>query len=842
MKNKKYYLLAFIIPCIVMILLYLTVGVIGGNKSILTVDLADQYVAFFNALKNMFDGKIGYFYSFSKTLGGNIFGLIAYYLISPFNLLILFVNRTSIPNMILIINIIKISFAGLTSYIYFNKTFKNNQKISLTFSIIYALMAYNIVYSQNIMWLDGVILLPLVFLGIDKLIEEKSALFYITLTTSIICNYYIGYMTCIGSFIYFIYKNYLKEKKINIKKTIYFIKILLLSVLTSGVILIPSIISLLSGKAGDFLGQLVPNQKFALFDLITRFFIGNFKNSDLLGSLPNLYISQIILVLVIYYFFNKKIETKEKKASLILLSIFVISIAFSSINVIWHMFKHPIGFPFRYSFIFDFMLLIIAYKNIINIDEINKKFIKKFILYAFIITLVVDKFLYSGTMYYKAIGTFILLLVYLFYLSKRKSKTINIGIILLIIAEMFINDFLIVLNIKYQDKKIYNEFTTNYGYIIDNLNNKESTFYRLEKDTSYSTNDELLLNYNGISHFSSVYEEKNNELLGKYLGVFNRFYITNYNGSTPVTNSLFNIKYLLSENEKEYYNKIDTYKNINIYENNYNLPLGFMVDKNLLNLKLTKLEPFINQNNILKNMNKNIDDVFYKEEFKLTLNNLELDKTKKNITYKKINNNSQASLHFKITKKYSGILYAYLSSKNYKKVDIKLNGESIIDINDQNNYYYNILELGNFNQNETINLEVIPLENEIMLEDHMFYTLDLEKLKDATNILNNNDKLVINEYKTEYIKATINVTKDNQILYTSIPYDKGFKVYVNNKEIKPIKTLDTLLALELEKGNYEIIIKYETRGLKLGMTFSIIGIMLFTITTIKNKRKTIKEK
>jgi len=644
-------------------------------------------------------------------------------------------------------------------------------------------------------------------------------------------------------FIYiFIYKNYLKEKKINIKKTIYFIKILLLSVLTSGVILIPSIISLLSGKAGDFLGQLVPNQKFALFDLITRFFIGNFKNSDLLGSLPNLYISQIILVLVIYYFFNKKIETKEKKASLILLSIFVISIAFSSINVIWHMFKHPIGFPFRYSFIFDFMLLIIAYKNIINIDEINKKFIKKFILYAFIITLVVDKFLYSGTMYYKAIGTFILLLVYLFYLSKRKSKTINIGIILLIIAEMFINDFLIVLNIKYQDKKIYNEFTTNYGYIIDNLNNKESTFYRLEKDTSYSTNDELLLNYNGISHFSSVYEEKNNELLGKYLGVFNRFYITNYNGSTPVTNSLFNIKYLLSENEKEYYNKIDTYKNINIYENNYNLPLGFMVDKNLLNLKLTKLEPFINQNNILKNMNKNIDDVFYKEEFKLTLNNLELDKTKKNITYKKINNNSQASLHFEITKKYSGILYAYLSSKNYKKVDIKLNGESIIDINDQNNYYYNILELGNFNQNETINLEVIPLENEIMLEDHMFYTLDLEKLKDATNILNNNDKLVINEYKTEYIKATINVTKDNQILYTSIPYDKGFKVYVNNKEIKPIKTLDTLLALELEKGNYEIIIKYETRGLKLGMTFSIIGIMLFTITTIKNKRKTIKEK
>ena len=93
MKNKKYYLLSFIIPCILMILLYTTVGVIGGNKNILTVDLADQYVAFFNALKNIFDGKIGIFYSFSKTLGGNLFGLICYYLMSPFNLLILFVDN-----------------------------------------------------------------------------------------------------------------------------------------------------------------------------------------------------------------------------------------------------------------------------------------------------------------------------------------------------------------------------------------------------------------------------------------------------------------------------------------------------------------------------------------------------------------------------------------------------------------------------------------------------------------------------------------------------------------------------------------------------------------------------
>lgn len=830
MKNKKYYLLSFIIPCILMILLYLTVGVIGGNKNILTVDLQDQYVAFFNALKNVLNGTISPFYSFSKTLGGNMLGIITYYLMSPLNLIIIFFDKIDIPTAILIINIIKISLAGLTSYIYFNKTFKDNTT-SLAFSIIYSMMAYNIVYSQNIMWLDGVVMLPLIFRGIDKLIEKKPLLFYITLTLSIIFNYYIGYMSCIASLLYFIYKDYLKENKIVLKNILKFIKILLLSVLTSSVILIPSIFSLISGKAGNILQEFIPNQKFAIFDLITRFYIGAFKNSDLEVGCPNVYISLIIIVLVIYYFFNKKIEKKEKIASLILLSVFIISFIFYPFDVIWHTFKHPYGFPFRYSFIFDFIMMIIAFKSIIKLDNIDKEFIKKFILYSFILTIVVDKLFYTSTIYYKVLGTFVLLIIYLLYLSKK--KTINIAIITLIIAEMFINDFMIVINIKYQDKKIYNDFVTNYGKIIEKLNKKEN-FYRLEKDYSYSTNDELLLNYNGISHFSSVYEESNNELLGKYLGIFNRFYITKYTGSTPVTNSLFNIKYILSKNEIPYYQKIDTYKNINTYENTYNLPLGFMVNKNIEKLELEKYEPFKNQNNILKSMDKNIEDVFEKEKATLTPDNLKLDENSKNITYKKINKNKEASLTFEITPANDGLLYAYFPSKNNKKVDILLNGKSIIDITDQNSYYYNILELGNFKTGETVTLKIELLEDTLKIEDYMFYTLNEEKFKQAIDILNQNQKLEIKEYNKEYIKATINVT-DDKILYTSIPYDKGFIITVDGKKVKPNKTLNTLMSLNLEKGNHEIIIKYIPRGLKSGIILSISGIILFIITNKKRK-------
>ena len=830
MKQKKYYVVAFLIPTLVMILLYMSVGVIGGNKNILTVDLANQYVEFFGALKSILSGITSPFYTFSKTLGGNFFGIITYYLLSPLNLLIILFNRIDIPKFILIINILKIGLTGLTSYIYFNKKFKET-KLSLIFSITYSLMSYNIAYSQNIMWLDGVIMLPIILLGIDKLLEQKPLLFYISLTLSIIFNYYIGYMSCIASLIYYIYELYLKENKIEIKKILYCIKYILISVLTSGIILIPSIFSLMQGKANGLLGDFVPNQRFAILDLLTRFYIGTFKNSDILGTLPNIYISQIMIVLVIYYFFNKNINKKEKQASLILIGVFTLGLVFSPINTIWHTLKNPVGFPFRYSFMFDMILLIIAYKSILNIKEIDKNFIKKFILYSLLISLIIDKMLYTKTMYYKIIGTSLLQIIYLIYLS-RNTKQIKNYIIILITLEMFLNGFTTVYNIKYQNKEKYKNFINETGNIIDNLNKKENTLYRLEKDYSYSSNDELLLNYNGISHFSSVYEGKTNELLGKYLGIFNRFYVTNYYGSTLVTNSLFNIKYLLSKEELTYYQKIDKKYNINIYENNYNLPIGFIVDENINNIKLQKYEPFINQNNILKTMNKNIEDVFYKNNYEIELNNLKLDETKEKLTYKKINEDLPASIKIKLTTNHEGILYGYMSCEKFKKVDVLLNGKSIIDITDENGYQCNTLELGKHNINEQIELEFLLLEKEIQPKEIMFYTLDLEKFENAINLLNK-EKLKIVEYNKDYIKTSINVEKDN-ILYTSIPYDKGFKILVDGKKQEPVKIFDTLIGLELEKGNHIIEFKYQPRGLKEGSIISLIGLLLFIIS--KKKR------
>lgn len=846
MKNKKIfsYFLAFIIPMLIMVLLYMIVGIYPfGSKTVLTVDLQNQYVEFFSAFKDIVQNGGNIFYSFSKTLGGNMYGLICYYLLSPFNIILLLFSKANIIDAVFLINVLKIGFCGLTSFIYFDKIFKYKTSVSFMFSICYSLMAYNIVYSQNIMWLDGVIWLPIVFLGIDKLLNKKPILFFISLTISIFSNYYIGYMTCIASLIYFIYKLYLKNNykflvKKDIKEILYFFKYTLLSVGVTAIIIIPSIFSLLAGKVSSSLSEFIPKQTYAFFDLLSKFYLGSFKNSDLSGGTPIVYVSVIMIFLLFLYFVNKKIDYKEKKASAILLSVFFISFTFYSVDLIWHTFQHPAGFSYRYSFIFDFVLLIIAYKSYININKIDKDKLFKFLIISFIITIAVDKFVYTQQSFYKIIGTFVLLLIYSLYFYYRKNKNLNIFIIILVIIEMFINSLLVVVNIKYFSRNEYVDFVNNYSEIINSIKKDDSSFYRLESETNYSTNDPMLLNYNGISHFSSTYESKNNKLLGDYLGIFNRFYITNYLGSTPVTNSLFNIKYVLSKRKLPYYQLLKTENNINLYKNNNYLPFMFMVDGNVLDMKLSKLEPFNNQNLILNTMTNTNKNVFEYNNFNITLNNVKQnEKVTKYKEYKKVNLNRDASITFDINVEYDGLLYAYISSDYNKKVDILLNGESIIDTEEENSYRYNILELGNYKKGDKVSLEIILLEDDLKITDYVFSTFNETEFKEKINLLNSNDSFKMEEFKTNYIKGKINVSNSNQILYTSIPVDNGWNIYIDGRKVEYDVIMDTFIGLTLDSGEHTIEFEYIPRGFTSGMCVSMLSIALLGYAIYSERKK-----
>lgn len=261
-----------------------------------------------------------------------------------------------------------------------------------------------------------------------------------------------------------------------------------------------------------------------------------------------------------------------------------------------------------------------------------------------------------------------------------------------------------------------------------------------------------------------------------------------------------------------------------------------MVNGSLKNLELTELKPFENQNNILKAMTGNDVDVLLENNtIETKLNNVKLkEDNNEYYTYNKALDGVEASLEYKVNVINNGILYAYISSDYNKKIDILVNGESVIDTSDQNDYRYNILDLGSYEVGDTVDIKIVLLENQIKFNDIEFYSLDINNFKEQINILKNNQFLNIEENSGDYIKANIDVKDDTKMLYTSIPVDKGWTIKVDGKEVESIEIFDSLIGLELSAGYHTIEFSYTPRGLYLGGIVSLVSIVL--VFVLKKKK------
>lgn len=368
-KKVVLYLLAFLFPLVLLvgIFIYLKVYPFGEN-TYLPVDAFGQYVNFLQYFRNVFleDGSI--IYSLSKSIGGEMYGLFAYYLISPFNFITLFFQKGNMTFVFDIILILKVATSSLTFTYYLNRR-KKADFTNLIFAIMYSFSAYVVTYGFNIMWLDAVILLPLVVAGIDDIVHSKKNILYIiSLSLTLITNYYVGFMVCIFSLMYFIYKiliGDLENKKEALTKIGIFIISSICAALIAGVILVPVFIGLQDGRADFSFSELSLDKNFNIENLMSKFATNSFDLEEIKNSaMPPVFCGILANVLTLSYFFNGKIKIREKILSLLLLILFIISFYIKGINLLWSMGNIPAWYIYRYTFCFSFMYIIFAKKRI----------------------------------------------------------------------------------------------------------------------------------------------------------------------------------------------------------------------------------------------------------------------------------------------------------------------------------------------------------------------------------------------------------------------------------------------------------------------------------------------
>lgn len=890
-KEKYHLYLSFGLPIVILIFTYICMGMSPfGEKSVLTLDMDGQYVYFFEQIRDVYTGQSSFFYTFERSLGGEFLGYFTYYLASPFSFLVVLFPASAITEAIMSMFLLKSGFAGLTFAIYLSKTRKENKAGFTMFSVMYALCAYATMYQFNTMWMDALIWLPLITLGIESLVKYgKYKLFIISLALAVCSNYYIGYMLCIFVAIYFFAfilskspdeLNGLGETKHAIKSLARIAIASIIALMMAAAIIFSAYYSLSLGKSGYQDNSFGIELRFDFLHLIGKMFLGAFDTVRLTGT-PNVYAGLFPLLMLPAFFASKKVSAREKVVFSTLIVIFVTSFSINALDLVWHGFQMPIWFNYRYSFIFSFIILLMGYRGYESYDSLSMPFLGKSAGIMALLLLIVQKTV-TLTRYeyfdggWNPIETkpgltivwfsilFLLLYLLLFYVRKRTAfKTATtIWLTVIICAEALINT-IINWDGELKDggvayRKNYRDYVDNLSAVTEQLKAHDQSFYRTEHIFNRKYNDNLVLDINGVSEFTSTFNASTVKFLEK-IGYYTSSPIVKYSTSNPVTDSLLGIKYVIdtdksnSDNKDDkvsVYDKYDTIITSNgyvVYENPYALPIAFRVDKDMQ--KSFNESSFFNKNRSFASTNNGLYDSLLGYDSKIfdvchyttnkgTIKSISVDDDGGKSFYS-YDDGKDAYFYFTVQATRDGNIYMHLPSPYTTRAKLIVNEKVVKDnfFQDENK---SVVDLGYFEKGKTVTVKIEFNHYRIYLWDTKDYFVQVneEALESAINVLKA-DGLNITEHSDTSIVGTIN-SSDDGVLFTTIPYDSNWQVYVDGKRVSTYETLDAMLSFDISKGQHSIEMEYVHKPFLIGAIISVLGIDLFIVLWILDKKFGIK--
>lgn len=872
LHERKYLMICFLLPALLMWLTYITMKVYPfGEESVLVLDLNGQYVYFFEALRDIIREGGSLLYSFRRALGGEFIGMIGYYLASPFSFIVALFPETMMTEALLVMFLLKTGLCGLTFGIYMEATRKvRNRPLTVMFSTMYALCAYAVVMQNNTMWIDNLIWLPMVVLGIENLIKHgKFKLYVIALALCVMSNFYIGYMMCIFSLLYFFFFYYSRSeeernpcalKGFFVRRFVRFGLFSLLAVAICAVMVWGSYYSLTFGKTEFTHPSYAVKQKFDFLDLASKMYFGSYDTVRPEGW-PFVYCGMLAFILMPLYFFAKKVTTREKIARAFLCLILIFSFNTSTIDMFWHGMQRPNWLNYRYSFMLVFIFLVMAYKAFEEIKDIGYRAV---FASSGVITLVL--FILQHMEYenlpdlgsvWASVG-FIIAYLMLLRASTWNSKVIRrtAALVLCIVVSFeaytasLSNLVALDNDVVFSNRTGYRNFIDKYRPTVDWLKEYDNSFYRVEKTYHRKTNDNMALGIFGVSNSTSTLNAKIIDLLANY-GIASKSHWSKYLGATEVFDTLFGIKYVLSQNASEtspLYNEIGNQNGVGIYENPYAMSVACGVNEALRDLDISSDDRI--SYSAFEVMNETVTAMLGEEE-KLQLFKPISSEITGNEISKTISSN-----HHKWTKKSdeSYVLLTFTATSSdpvlmFLPSDFPRDCKLYINSSEKGTYFTTeccrIMNIGTFEPGDEVSIKLVPEKDNIFIRKDVeyFYTFDSELFKSVAPRLNTSP-FNVREYSEDMLSGTIHVLPGEELIYTSIPYDRGWVIEANGEAVESFEILGGLMAFRLDAGSYNLTMKYRPDCIIYGSMISGGAIVLFaaicvidTVTGRKRRRR-----
>ncbi len=825
-----------------------------GEKTGMVVDMHHQYAPLLSGLRHsLLSGDLS-LYSFEVGLGANYLSLAAYYLASPFNLLLMLFPEALLAEGILFITLLKNALCGALFALCVQQMFGKRELCIPVVSVMYSLMMYLLAYSWNIMWLDVILILPLAVWGFERLMHTGKFLTYVlSLAYALYVNYYIAFMLCIFLVLYYI--TYLLRKRRTGEEVAWsFVRFAGFSVLAAGLaacVLLPVYFALkVTSAAGSTLPDL--NNTLDMFQLLGRHLAG-VTPTIRSGNLPNLYCGVLAVIGVPLFALNRGIPLRRRLAFMILWLVMAFSFLVNWTDLLWHGLHAPNDLPYRFSFLYSFVLLLMVYEVLLHLKEVQLKHVLSVFFGLVVYLMLEERFggeVYSFAVVYVNLALIAVYTVILALASRRLLlRRVTYALLLLVVtAEMMLgagNSLLTVNANEYftkHDDYVDNEVTEALRLAVERTQELgDETYgagtYRLEFLPRRTCVDTALFHYQGITTFSSSNYYTTTKLLGAWGYAINGVNSHLYHTFMPFTDSLLGIRYLITTAKLVSHPQLtqvdcithgeETYY---IYENKDALSLGYVVDSSVKNYQYTKYNPFASLEDLYGYLTDTFVPLFVQNSFTAdTGTGAEIGYSSAGFRVDPAADGTAA--RFTATIEQAGQVYVYADCMAAKSMTVSC-GENTWNASPNEPY---ILDAGVLSMGDTVTLEVTA--EQYCSGNFYVVTMSDSTYSSCMETLSRY-QLSVNAMSDSHLAGTVNSGMDGTLM-TSIPYDAGWQVTVDGKAVDTYAIGEGLLGFDITTGEHTVEMNYAPRGWWLGVSVSAVSLLvLVLLLVLAHRRKT----
>lgn len=808
-KTKTRLILSFCFPAALFIAACALLQVTPfGQRTLLVYDMKTQYLSFFGALKHALASGEGLAYSMGMQLGASTAGLAGYYLLSPFNLLFLLFPLRLLDMAVTLVTALKVGAAGLC-FAACARDMRSSARETPLLALSYALCGYVTVFFHNLMWLDGVILAPLVYAGIRRLIDGRGAALYVAaLAAAIATCYYIGYMLCIFSVLVFLTALPLSGAKR--RSAARFAASSLLAGALSAIVWLPAVLALSGGKAAFRWPE--ATWRISLTDVLLQLRTGAFSSADITYGPPNLFCGALAVLLFALSAFNAKLSRKERLHMLLLFAALVLCICQNVLCSLLHGLNEPTWFPYRFSFLLSLVVILGAQMCLRHIGDLRRT--RVFAVFGAIVCLYglcalrLPQVSLKGFAWDAALLAVCALCLCLGGHARIRLMALIMAVTLSVGAN----------TLKTMQRLLAECETTAFCDAqeatqsrVQALKAADADVYRVENAQALNVNDALLHGYAGLTHYSSMGRYDVRFFL-RTLGYRDNGIFAKYaQGASLAADALLGIRYVLADASVYAGLAPSNIEQAGAFVNPYALPVAFACERAGA-LRSSDSEPFVRISEIYGQLAPGGQPVFAAHEGGVRVR-LEGAAETQDGAVATMSGAPYGDVVYTLTAQREAPLYFYVPLDEYD-CEIGLIVQGVTKDAYQAEGCFSTRYLGTFAAGETVEVRLRLMGGRARPREPQLYYEDTQALSAATRALQAGG-VRWSRFTQDAGEGSFVAQEDGALLFT-LPTDGGFEVLIDGERVQTQAAFGLFLSAEVSAGRHTVRFRYRPRGLAVG--------------------------